>query len=330
MRGMNSIGITMGDPAGIGPEVICKAIARMTPQEKSATLVIGDPVFMERANRLVKAGLAFVPEGTEPVPEGAVRLLAIDAPNRDAILPGVLSPDAGEAAYRCVKKGVELALGGAIDVLVTASMNKAALRAAGHPFNGHAGLLAHFTGVKQSYAVLACPQMTVIHVSTHVSLAKAAEACRVEAILKTIRAGHAHMQSTGIEHPRIAVAGLNPHCGEGGLYGSEDDDYVVPAIAQAKAEGLDVAGPVPGDVVFQQTVDGKYDLVVAQFHDQGHIPAKLIGRHETVNVTAGLPILRTSVDHGTAFDIAWKGVADPDNMIAAIAMARTMRPVKTA
>lgn len=327
MKGMNSIGITMGDPAGIGPEVICKAIAPMTSEERRATLVIGDPVFMERANRLVGAGLSFVPDTDVAPAAGSVRLLAIDAPNRDGIQPGILSPDAGEAAYRCVKKGVELAQAGSIDVLVTASMNKAALRAAGHPFNGHAGLLAHFTGVKPSYAVLACPQMTVIHVSTHVSLTKAAEACRIDAILRTIRAGHAHMRSTGVQHPRIAVAGLNPHCGEGGLYGTEDDDYVVPAVAQAKAEGLDVAGPVPGDVVFQQAVDGKYDLVVAQFHDQGHIPAKLIGRHQTVNVTAGLPILRTSVDHGTAFDIAWKGVADPDNMIAAIAMARTMRPV---
>jgi 4-hydroxythreonine-4-phosphate dehydrogenase len=325
---MNSIGITMGDPAGIGPEVICKAIAGMTAAEKAATLVIGDPVFMERANQLVGAKIVFAPSDADPVPAGAVRFLAVDAPNRDGILPGILSPDAGEAAYRCVKRGVELAQSGAIDVLVTASLNKAALRAAGYPYNGHAGLLAHFTGEKQSYAVLACPQMTVIHVSTHVSLAKAAEACRIEAILRTIRAGHAHMQSTGIETPRIAVAGLNPHCGEGGLYGSEDDDYVVPAIEQARAEGLNVSGPVPGDVVFQQAVDGKYDIVVAQFHDQGHIPAKLIGRHETVNVTAGLPILRTSVDHGTAFDIAWKGIADPHNMIAAIAMARTMRPIK--
>ncbi|MDR3438378.1 4-hydroxythreonine-4-phosphate dehydrogenase PdxA [Telmatospirillum sp.] len=330
MSRMNSIGITMGDPAGIGPEVICKAIAVMSDEEKAATLVIGDPVFMERANRLVGGKFTFVADGTKPVPAGAVRLLAVEAPNRDGILPGILSPDAGEAAYRCVKKAVELAQSGAIDVIVTASLNKAALRSAGYPYNGHAGLLAHFTGVKQSYAVLACPQLTVIHVSTHVSLAKAAEACRIEAILRTIRAGVAHMQTTGIASPRVAVAGLNPHCGEGGLYGTEDDEFVVPAIKQARDEGLDVTGPIPGDVVFQQAIDGKYDLVVAQFHDQGHIPAKLIGKHDTINITAGLPILRTSVDHGTAFDIAWRGVADPRNMISAIAMARTMRPVKKA
>ncbi|CAH2601265.1 putative D-threonate 4-phosphate dehydrogenase [Rhodovastum atsumiense] len=326
MRASSRIGITMGDPAGIGPEVICKAIAAMPDDERAATLVIGDRVFMERASRLVGADIVFVPaEG--PAPAGSVRLVEVEAPNRDAILPGRLSPDAGEAGCRCVRKAVEMAQAGEIDVIVTASLNKAALRAAGYPQNGHAGLLAHFTGAKRSYAVLACPQFSVIHVSTHVALARAAESCRVERILETIRAGHAHMQSAGFVRPRIAVAGLNPHCGENGLYGTEDDDYVVPAITAARAEGMDVAGPVPGDVVFNQAVDGKYDLVVAQFHDQGHIPAKLIGRHETVNVTAGLPVLRTSVDHGTAFDIAWKGVADPRNMQAAIAMARKMRPV---
>ncbi|HYG88147.1 MAG TPA: 4-hydroxythreonine-4-phosphate dehydrogenase PdxA [Azospirillum sp.] len=324
---MNTICITMGDPAGIGPEVICKAIAEMSEEERASTLVVGDPVFMERANQLVKAGIVFVADW-EPAPAGAVRLCAVEAPNRDSITPGVLSPDAGEAAYRCVKKGVELAMSGAVDVLVTASLNKAALRAAGYPLNGHAGLLAHFTGVKTNYAVLACPQLAVIHVSTHVSVAKAAEVCRTPLILDTIRAAHRHMLTTGVERPRIAVAGLNPHCGEGGLYGSEDDEQVVPAVEAARAEGLDVAGPVPGDVVFQQAVDGKYDIVVAQFHDQGHIPAKLVGGHATVNVTAGLPILRTSVDHGTAFDIAWTGVADHHNMKAAIAMARTMRPLR--
>ena len=320
MRAISRIGITMGDPAGIGPEVVCKALAAMPEDERAATLVIGDRVFMERAARLVKADDLFAGPG-------GVRLVDVDAPNRDAILPGVLSPDAGEAAYRCVKKAVEMAQAHEIDVIVTASLNKAALRAAGYPHNGHAGLLAHFTGVKRSYAVLACPQLTVIHVSTHVALARAPESCRVERILETIRAGHAHMLSAGVAHPRIAVAGLNPHCGEGGLYGSEDDEQVAPAVAAARAEGMDVTGPVPGDIVFMLAVDGKYDLVVAQFHDQGHIPAKLIGRHETVNVTAGLPILRTSVDHGTAFDIAWKGIADPRNMQAAITMARTMRPM---
>lgn len=324
---MAIIGLTMGDPAGIGPEVICKAIMPMEDDERASTIVIGDPVFMERANELVKAKISFVPFGGDR-PRGAVRLVAVDAPNRDAILPGELSPDAGEAAYRCVKTGTDMALSGQIDVLVTASLNKTALRLAGYPLNGHAGLLAHFTGTKKSYAVLACPQLTVIHVSTHVSLADAAKACTKAAVLDTIRAAHRHALSAGIDHPRIGVAGLNPHSGEGGLYGKEDDEQVAPAVEEARAEGLDVTGPVPGDVIFPQTVDeAKYDIVVAQFHDQGHIPAKLIGKHDTVNITAGLPILRTSVDHGTAFDIAWKGVANPHNIMAAIRFAHGMRRI---
>jgi len=323
---MNRIGLTMGDPAGIGPEVVCKALADMSAEERAATLVIGDPVFMARASDLVGAGLVF-DTGVGPVPPGAVPLLPIEACNREAILPGQLSADAAEVGCQCVKKAVELALAGEIDVICTASLNKTAIRMAGYDLNGHAGLLAHYTGVKKSYAVLACPQLTVIHVTTHVSVAKAAELCRKELILDTIRAAHRHARTTGVAEPRIAVAGLNPHCGENGLYGKEDQEQVEPAVAAARAEGLNVRGPVPGDVVFEQAIDGMYDIVVAQFHDQGHIPAKLIGRHQTVNITAGLPVLRTSVDHGTAFDIAWKGVARPGNMKAAIAMARRMRPV---
>lgn len=324
---MNRVGITMGDPAGIGPEVICKALAVLSAEERAATLVIGDPSFMARASDLVGAKLNFTsPDG--PVPDMAVPLLAIDAPNRDKILPGQLSADAGEAGCRCVKAAVELALAGKIDVICTASLNKTAVRMAGYNLNGHAGLLALYTGVKKNYAVLACPQLTVIHVSTHVSLSKAAEVCRTPLILDTIRAAQRHAQTAGIAKPRIAVAGLNPHCGENGHYGIEDDEYVKPAVAAARAEGLDVTGPIPGDAVFQQAIDGRFDIVVAQFHDQGHIPAKLIGGHQTVNITAGLPVLRTSVDHGTAFDIAWKGVANPENMKAALAMARRMKPLR--
>jgi 4-hydroxythreonine-4-phosphate dehydrogenase len=325
-RGMNRIGLTMGDPAGIGPEVICKALKDMTAGERAATLVIGDPVFMARASDLVGAGLSFVsPDGT--IAAGSVPLLAVEARNRDSILPGQLSADAGEVGCRCVEQAVQLALAGNIDVICTASLNKTAIRMAGYALNGHAGLLSHFTGVKKCYAVLACPQLSVIHVTTHVSVAKAAELCRRDLILETIRAAHQHVLTTGIAQPRVAVAGLNPHCGEGGLYGSEDEEQVVPAVRAACAEGIAASGPIPGDVVFEQAIDGKFDIVVAQFHDQGHIPAKLIGRHDTVNITAGLPVLRTSVDHGTAFDIAWKGVAKPHNMKAAIAMARRMRPV---
>lgn len=323
---MNRIGLTMGDPAGIGPEVICKALRDMPRNERASALVIGDPRVMRRARDLVGADFEFVEPGREGT-GGNVPLLAIEAPNLDKIADGELSADAGEAACRCVKRAVEMAMAHEIDAICTASLNKTSLRMAGYQLNGHAGLLAMFTGVKKNYAVLASPQFSVIHVSTHVSLAKAIEVCRTPLVLETIRAAQVHMLTTGNEHPRIAVAGLNPHSGEGGLYGTEDDDEVVPAIKAAQAEGIDVKGPIPGDIVFQQAIDGKYDIVVAQYHDQGHIAAKLIGKHDCVNITAGLPVLRTSVDHGTAFDIAWKGVADPSNMKAAIAMARKMKPI---
>lgn len=323
---MNRIGVTMGDPAGIGPEVICKALAAMSAQERAGCLVIGDPVFMRRAAVLVGADFAFH-EGAAPCPPGAVPLLPVEAPDREAILPGRLSPEAGEAGKRCVEVAVRLALAGEIDVISTASINKTALRMAGYDLNGHAGLLSLFTGVEKNWAVLAGPRLSVIHVSTHVSLARAAELCRTRRVLEAIRAAQAHMATTGVARARIAVAGLNPHGGEGGLYGSEDDAEIAPAVRAAVAEGLDVTGPIAGDVVFQQAIDGKFDIVVAQYHDQGHIAAKLIGGHDCVNVTAGLPVLRTSVDHGTAFDIAWTGVADPSNMKAALAMARRMRPV---
>lgn len=322
---MNRIGITMGDPAGIGPEVICKALRDMTPGERAAVLVLGDPRVMERARKLVGGDFDFQENAT--LGSGNVPILPIEAPNLETIADGQLSADAGEAACRCVKKAVELALCHEIDAICTASLNKTSLRMAGYQLNGHAGLLALFTGVKKNYAVLASPQFSVIHVSTHVSLGKAVDICRTPLVLETIRAAHHHMQTIGNLTPRIAVAGLNPHSGEGGLYGHEDDDEVTPAIETARAEGIDVTGPIPGDIVFQQAIDGKYDMVVAQYHDQGHIPAKLIGGHNCVNVTAGLPVLRTSVDHGTAFDIAWKGVADPSNMKAALAMAQKMKPL---
>ncbi|WP_246657594.1 4-hydroxythreonine-4-phosphate dehydrogenase PdxA [Cohaesibacter sp. CAU 1516] len=323
---MNRIGITMGDPSGIGPEVICKALSAMTPEERSGVLVIGDRLFMDRARDLIKSDFQFSCE--EKPADGDVPFLQVDAPNAAQIRPGEIQPDAGEAACRCVKKAVELALAGEIDVVCTASLHKTALREAGYNLSGHAGLLKLFTGVKKNFAVLAGPKLSVIHVSTHVSLADAAKYCTKETVLETIRVANEHVKTTGIATPRVAIAGLNPHCGENGHYGSEDDDYVVPAVAAARAEGIEAIGPIPGDLVFEQAIAGKYDIVVAQYHDQGHIPAKLIGGHECVNITAGLPILRTSVDHGTAFDIAWQGIANPENMQAAITMARRMKPLK--
>jgi 4-hydroxythreonine-4-phosphate dehydrogenase len=182
-------------------------------------------------------------------------------------------------------------------------------------------MLASLTATKSSYMLLASERLSTIHVSTHVSLRDAISRATTERVLATIRAGDSHFRRLGLESPRLAVAGINPHCGEGGLFGTEDDEFIRPAVAKARAEGVNVVGPVPADSVFRQAYDGRYDLVIAQYHDQGHIPMKLIAFETTVNVTVGLPIDRTSVDHGTAFDIAGKGIADHRNMHSAIAYA---------
>jgi 4-phospho-D-threonate 3-dehydrogenase / 4-phospho-D-erythronate 3-dehydrogenase len=303
------IGITMGDPSGVGPEVICKALAGMDRAERAATLVIGCPEAMARAARLAGADLA------------DVRLVSVAA---EGWSPGRVSPGGGEAAYRCVVRAVELAQAGEIAVIVTAPLNKAALHAAGHAFDGHTGLLAHLTGAKSSFMLLASEKLSTIHVSTHVSLREAIARCRSPRVLETIRAADAHFRRLGLARPRIAVAGLNPHCGEGGLFGREDMEEIAPAVEQARAAGLDVSGPIPADTVFLRAYRGEFDVVVAQYHDQGHAPMKLVAFETTVNVSLGLPVQRTSVDHGTAFDIAWKGVADARNMQAAIAYARRL------
>jgi 4-hydroxythreonine-4-phosphate dehydrogenase len=316
------IGITMGDPSGIGPEIIVATLAEMDPETRSVSTVIGNIDLLKRADKLLGTGLKFV-DGLDAKP-GEVTVAHVRTRDQDKIRDGQISAAGGEAAYRYVEKAVELALAGKIAVIVTAPLNKAAMHAAGHHFDGHTELLAHLTGAKQSFMLLAGEKLNAIHVTTHTSLRNAAEKPTMERVLATIRAGDRHFRELGHAHPRIAVAGLNPHCGEGGIFGREEIDRIEPAVAAAKKEGIDVKGPISGDTVFYRALKGEFDLVVAQYHDQGHIPTKLIAFDETVNVSLGLPIRRTSVDHGTAFDIAWKGKASNTNMKSAIAYARKM------
>ena len=317
------IGITMGDPAGIGPEIICRALADLAPAERAATVVFGTRSFLERANRLAGTRLEFVPADSS-VASGAVPVVDVEVASAGCVVDGKVSAAAGACSYAYIERAVKAALARAIAVIVTAPINKEALHAAGHPFDGHTELLAHLSGAKSSFMLLASEKLSTIHVSTHVSLAGAVKRATADRELATIRAAHAHCRRLGIVRPRIAVAGLNPHSGENGLFGNDEQERIVPAIEAARREGIDVAGPVPGDTVFYRAMRGEFDLVVAQYHDQGHIPTKLIAFDTTVNVTLGLPILRTSVDHGTAFDIAWKGVARHENMHAAIAYARRL------
>jgi len=311
---MNRIVITMGDPSGVGPEVIARAAASLPPEIRARLLVLGDRAVMQRAVAVCGLDLQLAAPDSEA---GALAVQHIPTEG----LPGqsgVLSPACGEAAYRYIRTAVEMIQAGQAVGMVTAPINKAALNAAGHHYDGHTGLLAHLTGSKASWMLLTSERLNVIHVSTHVALREAITRATPERVLQTIRTGHAHFQRLGVAQPRIAVAGINPHCGEGGLFGTEDDDQIAPAVAAARAEGINASGPIPADTVYHRAYQGAFDLVVAQYHDQGHIPIKLVAFDTAVNVSLGLPIDRASVDHGTAFDLAGTGQANAANMLSTI------------
>lgn len=317
------IGITMGDPAGVGPEIVCRALAHLSSADRAGVVVFGTQSILERANKLAGAGLTFGEPNT-PTLAGTIAVIDIRVSGSESIRDGTMSATAGACSYGYIERAVASALAGDISVIVTAPINKEALHTAGYPFEGHTELLAHLTGAKSSFMLLASEKLSTIHVSTHVSLAGAVQRATMERELATIRVGNAHLKRLGIVRPRIAVAGLNPHSGENGLFGTDEIEHIKPAIEVACREGITVTGPIPGDTVFYRALQGEFDLVVAQYHDQGHIPTKLIAFDTTVNVSLGLPILRVSVDHGTAFDIAWTGVARHDNMNATIAYARRL------
>lgn len=316
-----TIGITMGDPAGVGPEVICKALGDLSAEQRSGILIIGSLSFLNRADSMLGTGLVFSRALPEQPPDSVV-VVDVTEDFNPAVAPGVESAGGGEIAYRCIEQAAALCIERKIDVMVTAPINKAALHLAGHHFDGHTGLLAHLSGSEQPYMLLTSEKLSTIHVTTHVSMRQATERITTARVLSTIKAGHRHLVAMGLSDPRIGVAGLNPHCGEGGIFGSEDIEQIQPAVEAARREGIDASGPIPGDTVFFRAVNGEFDLVVSQYHDQGHAPIKLLAFDSAVNVTLGIRLRRTSVDHGTAFDIAWTGTADHTNMLAAIAYAR--------
>lgn len=308
------IGITIGDPAGVGPEITLKAVSEMSAEDRAQTCIIGCLKTLEAAQAAIGTSLALGKD-----------VAVIDVPVQDGPLPfGKEDARAGDAAFRNMEQAVKAALAGEIGCIVTAPLNKAALNAAGHHFDGHTGMLAYLTGTPKAWMILASDRLKVVHNSTHVSLRDAIDRATPESVLKTIRIGHEHLRRLGYENPRIAVAGINPHCGEGGLFGTEDDTQIAPAVKAAQDEGIDAQGPIPADTVFHRAYNGAFDLVVAQYHDQGHIPVKLVAFDTAVNVSLGLPIDRTSVDHGTAFDIAGKGIANHENMLKAIDYARKL------
>jgi 4-phospho-D-threonate 3-dehydrogenase / 4-phospho-D-erythronate 3-dehydrogenase len=322
------LAITLGDPAGIGPEIIVKALQQPQVYEQCRPLVIGDRRMLAQAATWVGALSVGVETVQEPAQgaytPGVITLLDLANADPSVITPGQISEAAGQAAVEYVFCACDLAMAGAVDAIVTAPLNKEAMNLAGHHYAGHTELLAERTGAERVSMLLTGPKLRVVHVSTHVSLTEAIRRVTRQRVEEVIDLAYTSCQALGIRDPRIAVAGLNPHASEGGLFGDQEAREIIPAVTNARAQGRTVSDPLPPDTVFLRAVKGEFDIVVAMYHDQGHIPMKLLAFDSGVNVSIGLPIIRTSVDHGTAFDIAGTGKAREESMLAAIEVAVQM------
>jgi 4-phospho-D-threonate 3-dehydrogenase / 4-phospho-D-erythronate 3-dehydrogenase len=332
------IGITMGDPSGIGPEVAVKVLAKKETYKICKPLIVGDSSAIRDALRFTHLKLKINPIAN--VKEAKFRFGAIDVydlknVNMAELQYGKVSAMAGNAAFEAIKKVIKLAQAREIDATVTGPINKEALNLAGHHFAGHTEIYADLTNTKDVTMLLAHENMRVVHVSTHLSLREACDKVKKERVVKVIKLAYDACRKIGIKDPRIGVAGLNPHAGENGMFGKEEINEITPAINEARALGMNAEGPVPPDTLFSKAKGGLYDVVVAMYHDQGHIALKVVGFNwnqkkkkwdsvSGVNITLGLPIIRTSVDHGTAFDIAGKGTASELSLIHAIEYAVKM------
>jgi 4-hydroxythreonine-4-phosphate dehydrogenase len=308
-----TIAITMGDPAGIGPEIIMKALAHPEVQSVCRPLVIGDADRLRQAGQIVGSTMSVDSLSDADAPDfDKPAVQCVDLKVVPADLPfGQVSPTAGEAAYRYIEKAVQVVQAGQAQGICTAPLSKEALHAAGHKFPGHTELLAHLTGTPEVSMMLVSPKLRVIHVTTHIGLIDAIAKIEPGLVERVITRGHGVLVKAGIANPKIGVCAINPHAGENGLFGrGEEAEKITPAIEACRAKGWDVRGPLPADTLFFLAGRGDYDMVVAMYHDQGHGPIKVLGLEAGVNITVGLPVIRTSVDHGTAFDIAGKGIAD--------------------
>jgi 4-hydroxythreonine-4-phosphate dehydrogenase len=331
----------MGDPAGVGPEIIARAATNAGIHRRARPVVIGAAATMREAVGLL--GLRLAVHAVASVAdcrwaEGSLEVLDLANVDMTTLPRAEVSAAAGRAAYEYIERAVTLATAREIDAIVTAPINKEALAAAGFPHSGHTEILAALSGTRDFAMLLLGQELRVIHVTTHVSLRRVPDLVTRERVLRTIRLAQQTLVGLGLAGGRIAVAGLNPHAGEEGLFGDEEQREIIPAIEAARAEGLSVVGPLPADTLFSRARGGEFDIVVAMYHDQGHIPVKTLGFEydertkrwtglSGVNVTVGLPFLRVSVDHGTAFDRAWKGTANPESMIEALEVAvRMLRP----
>lgn len=323
------IGITMGDPAGIGAEIIAKAFSREEIYSVCRPIVIGDSGCLKKGIRVASVKLEVHP--VRDVKEaifkfGIVDVIDLKNVELAKLKMGKPQPMGGRAAVDFVKKAVELAMSGEISAMATAPVNKEAVNMAGMPFKGHTELLAELTGAKRYAMMLINGPLRIAHVSTHVSLREACDMVSKERILEVLEMVADASSWFNLEKARIAVASLNPHAGEGGLFGLEEIKEIIPAVKTAQGKGMNVKGPIPADTVFTRALRGEFDFVIAMYHDQGHIPVKLMGLEKGVNLTLGLPIIRTSVDHGTAYRRARLrlGTANPTSLIEAIKLAASL------
>lgn len=332
MQKLPILGITMGDPCGIGPEITAKALSQQHVYKICRPLVVGSAKIVAQAIDIADKQLNV--NVISSVDEAKFQYGTIDVLDQDYVdmsvfAHGKVSVQGGEAAYKAIEKVIDLAMKDEIDATITGPLNKEALNLAGYHYSGHTEIYAKLTGTRDYTMMLADGELRVVHVSTHVSLREACDRCKKERIYKVIRLAHDVCRSLGIEKPRIGVAGLNPHAGENGLFGREEIEEISPAVLQAQREGICAEGPIPPDTLFSKARGGQYDIVVAMYHDQGHIPLKVVGfqyDYKTdkwksvsgVNITLGLPIIRSSVDHGTAFEKAGKGKANEESLINAI------------
>jgi len=325
----------MGDPAGIGAEITVKALSKKEIYEKSKPIAIGSKCVIEDAIKYIPSNLRLnIIKDIEEIKGefGVIDFIDLNNIKLDEFNYGKVSAKAGRASLDYIYKGIDLAIKGLVDAVVTGPIHKEAIKAAGSPYAGHTEIFATRTKTKNYAMMLVDENLRVIHVSTHVSLRQACDLVKKERVLTVIHLADKALKDLGIKNPKIGVAGLNPHAGEGGLFGKEEIEEIIPAIVQTKKEGIDVDGPIPPDTIFSKVVGGQYDIAVVMYHDQGHIPMKVIGfkyNKETnkwstmrgVNITVGLPIIRTSVDHGVAFGKAGEGRANEESMVEAIKMA---------
>lgn len=331
-RAVPILAVTLGDAAGTGPELITRALIDPEVRAVCRPVVIGDAAAVRAAQVItgaparIRTIATLAAQAADPDVIDVVDLANLDL---SRLRRGEVSAATGQAAYESIRRAVELALAGECHAVVTSAINKAALHAAGHAYDGHTGLLAELCGRPNVTMMLVARRLRVCHVSTHVSLAQAIQRVRPERILQVIALADAGVRQLGVAQPHLALAGLNPHAGEGGIFGTEEIEFIAPAVAEAVRRGYRVSGPYAGDTVFFRTLQGEFDCAIAMYHDQGHVAAKMLGIWQGVNVTLGLPIIRTSVEHGTDFANAGRGTGDPRSLVQALKLAAVMAAHRT-